>query len=69
MPISHTRDTAGPMARSVADCALLDAVVTGSATAPAASLKGLRLGVPRGHFWESSTRETRAPARSGARPV
>jgi indoleacetamide hydrolase len=52
VPISHTRDTAGPMARSVADCALLDAVVTGSAVLPAASLKGLRLGVPRGHFWE-----------------
>ena len=53
VPISHTRDTAGPMARSVADCALLDHVVTGSAILPAASLKGLRLGVPRGHFWES----------------
>ena len=31
VPISHTRDTAGPMTRSVADCALLDGVVTGSA--------------------------------------
>ena len=28
-------------------------MVTGSAEAPAASLKGLRLGVPRGHFWEN----------------
>jgi mandelamide amidase len=53
VPISHTRDTAGPMTRSVADCALLDRVVTGSAEAPAATLKGLRLGVPRGHFWEN----------------
>jgi indoleacetamide hydrolase len=53
VPISHTRDTAGPMTRSVADCALLDRVVTGAAELPAASLKGLRLGVPRGHFWES----------------
>ena len=35
VPISHTRDTAGPMARSVADCALLDGVVTGSARRPA----------------------------------
>ena len=32
VPISHTRDTAGPMTRSVADCALLDGVVTGGAT-------------------------------------
>lgn len=53
VPISHTRDTAGPMTRSVADCALLDQVITGSSALPAASLKGLRLGVPRGHFWEA----------------
>ncbi len=54
VPISHTRDTAGPMARSVADCALLDGVVTGGPTALArADLKGLRIGVPRGHFWEN----------------
>jgi indoleacetamide hydrolase len=54
VPISHTRDTAGPMTRSVADCALLDGVVTGGPTAvTAASLKGLRLGVPRRHFWEN----------------
>jgi Asp-tRNA(Asn)/Glu-tRNA(Gln) amidotransferase A subunit family amidase len=51
VPISHTRDTAGPMTRSVADCVLLDAVVTGSSAASPVSLKGLRLGVPRAHFW------------------
>ncbi len=51
VPISHTRDTAGPMTRSVADCVLLDAVVTGSHAAAALTLKGLRLGVPRAHFW------------------
>ena len=58
VPISHTRDTAGPMARSVADCTLLDAVVTGSAPGPASSMKGLRLGVPRGHFWQGLDGET-----------
>ena len=53
VPISHTRDTAGPMTRSVADCALLDGVVTGGPTEAApAELKGLRIGVPRKHFWE-----------------
>jgi Asp-tRNA(Asn)/Glu-tRNA(Gln) amidotransferase A subunit family amidase len=52
VPISHTRDTAGPMARSVADCVLMDGIVTGGPTELApADLKGLRLGVPRGHFW------------------
>jgi mandelamide amidase len=54
VPISHTRDTAGPMTRSVADCALLDGVVTGGHTeVAAAQLKGLRLGVPKQHFWEN----------------
>jgi indoleacetamide hydrolase len=54
VPISYTRDTAGPMTRSVADCVLLDGVVTGGPLeiAPAA-LKGLRIGVPRQHFWEN----------------
>ena len=43
VPISHTRDTAGPMTRSVADCVLLDGVVTGGPREVApASLKGLR---------------------------
>jgi Asp-tRNA(Asn)/Glu-tRNA(Gln) amidotransferase A subunit family amidase len=54
VPISHTRDTAGPMTRSVGDCALIDGVVTGGPTEVAtATLKGLRLGVPRQHFWEN----------------
>ncbi len=54
IPISHTRDTAGPMTRSVADCALLDGVVTGApAEVAPASLNGLRVGVPRRHFWEN----------------
>jgi mandelamide amidase len=59
VPISHTRDTPGPMTRSVADCVLLDHVVTGSATAtPLPDLKGLRLGVPRAHFWSPLDAET-----------
>jgi mandelamide amidase len=48
VPISHTRDTAGPMARTVADLVLLDGVITGEPTtlAPAA-LEDLRLGLPK----------------------
>lgn len=54
VPISHTRDTPGPMTRSVADLVLLDGIVTGGATTEKpVELKGLRLGVPRGHFWEN----------------
>ncbi len=50
-PISHTRDTAGPMARRVADCGLLDAVVTGAAPLREVDLRGIRIGVPRAPFW------------------
>lgn len=50
VPISHTRDTVGPMARTVADIALLDSVVTGRAQPAVATLRGLRIGVPAS-FW------------------
>jgi aspartyl-tRNA(Asn)/glutamyl-tRNA(Gln) amidotransferase subunit A len=49
-PLSHTLDSIGPMARSVADCASADAIIAGdtpSALEPA-SLAGLRLGIPQG---------------------
>ena len=64
VPISHTRDTPGPMTRSVADCALMDGVVTGGPTEVApAQLKGLRIGVPRKHFWEDLDPELSRSAR------
>lgn len=44
-PISHTRDTAGPMALAMADVELLDRLIAGGAPAKAAALKGLRLGL------------------------
>jgi len=50
VPISRTRDTVGPMGRSVADVALLDAVITGTEPAAPVALAGLRLGVPPS-FW------------------
>ena len=46
VPISHTRDTIGPMARTVADIALIDSVITGSAIPAPSNLKGLRFGIP-----------------------
>lgn len=54
VPFSHTRDTAGPMARTVADVALMDAVIAGDgsvgdgsarAALEPAELSSLRLGV------------------------
>jgi indoleacetamide hydrolase len=54
VPLSYTMDTAGPMARSVEDLALLDAVITGqSASIHPVSLRGVRLGVPRRFFYEN----------------
>jgi mandelamide amidase len=52
VPIAHTRDTPGPIARCVADVALLDAVITAEPLAlPRADLPGLRLGVARRSFF------------------
>lgn len=60
-PISHTRDTAGPIARDMADVVLLDGVLAGTAMREVpASLDGLRLGVPRGYFYENLDPGTRA---------
>jgi aspartyl-tRNA(Asn)/glutamyl-tRNA(Gln) amidotransferase subunit A len=49
LPLSATLDSIGPLARSVACCALLDAVLAGEAVAPLrpAALSGLRLLLPR----------------------
>ena len=43
--------TIGPMARSVSDVALLDAVVTQTSEAQPVDLRGVRLGVPSEDFW------------------
>jgi mandelamide amidase len=51
LPISHTRDTPGPIARSVRDLVLLDAVVTGQEIlAPRPDVQGLRIGVPSNYL-------------------
>ncbi|PSO19049.1 indoleacetamide hydrolase [Bradyrhizobium sp. MOS003] len=46
-PISHTRDTAGPMAATMADVALLDRVITDGAAVAPADLKQVRIGIVR----------------------
>ncbi len=52
VPVSHTRDTAGPMARGVEDLIVLDSIITGDASPlEAIGLDGLRLGVPREEFF------------------
>lgn len=51
-PISPTRDTAGPMTRSVEDAILLDQIITGQAPASAITARQIRLGVPE-QFWQA----------------
>ena len=51
LPLSHTRDTVGPMGRTLEDVALLDAVITGTDVPTAASLSGLRFGIPA-TYWD-----------------
>ena len=59
VPISHTRDTVGPMGRTVADVALLDSVITGAAMARPEPLRGKRLGIPAS-FWSGLDRDLEA---------
>jgi mandelamide amidase len=51
VPLANVVDTWGPMARTVADVAFLDTVITGERT-PDVSLKGARIGIPRADYWE-----------------
>jgi Asp-tRNA(Asn)/Glu-tRNA(Gln) amidotransferase A subunit family amidase len=44
-PISHTRDTAGPMAATMADVAILDRVLAGGGAVAPANPKEVRIGV------------------------
>jgi len=46
-PISHTRDTAGPMAATAADVELLDRVIAGGDAIAPADLKQVRIGIVR----------------------
>jgi mandelamide amidase len=55
IPISRTRDTPGPIARTVEDCALLDGVMASQASAlDDLSLAGVRIGLPRAHFFHGA---------------
>lgn len=59
--ISNTRDTAGPITRTVAGAALLDRVLSEDITqAPTITVQGLRLGVPRAYFYEGLDPDTSA---------
>ena len=53
LPLSFSLDSAGPIARTVADCALLDQVLAAESRKPGAAsrrLRGLRFAVPKTVF-------------------
>lgn len=66
VPISHTRDTVGPMARTVADIALLDGVITGAGPLPSIAPGGLRIGLPA-PLWEGLERQVNDVAHAALR--
>lgn len=51
-PISHTRDTAGPMANCMADIILMDTIITGASHADPIPAEKIRLGLPE-WFWSA----------------
>ncbi|WEX88918.1 amidase [Sinorhizobium garamanticum] len=53
-PLSPSLDSIGPLARTVADCALADAIMAGDTPRPLAplALDGLKLGIPKGLLLE-----------------
>ncbi len=58
-PISHTRDTVGLLSRSIADLVVLDnAIVEDSSALEVVPADTLRLGVPRGYFYQGIDTET-----------
>jgi mandelamide amidase len=59
-PISHSRDTVGPMAQTVADVVLIDSVITGRRLPGPATLRGVKLGVHRGYFFKDLDADTAA---------
>ncbi|WP_448951570.1 indoleacetamide hydrolase [Labrys neptuniae] len=58
VPISHTRDTPGPITRSVEDAMLLDAVLSGEQCGEDNVPRRWRLGVPRDPFYANLDPET-----------
>jgi aspartyl-tRNA(Asn)/glutamyl-tRNA(Gln) amidotransferase subunit A len=58
-PLSFTLDTLGPLCRSVADAAAADSVLAATAheTLPQRTVRGLRLGIPRGLLFSQADGE------------
>src|SRR5262249_28032142 len=53
VPLPLASAAPGPMARSVADVALVHTAVTRGPELTAVDLRGVRIGVPRGYYWDT----------------
>lgn len=51
-PLSTTLDSIGPLCKTVADTALIHTLITGETIPAAVPINGLRLGVPKEHFFD-----------------
>ena len=63
VPLALDLDTIGPMARTIADVALLHAAITGERVAAAPALNGVRIGVPQQPYWQDLEPEVERVAR------
>lgn len=62
VPLTPAFDQPGPHARDVRDLALFDAAIAGRRPGlPSRSIRGMRFGVPRGHFFEGVAADVAAP--------
>ncbi len=61
VPVSHTRDTAGPLCRSVDDAAFIDAAIMAEPDRlDSVAIVDLRLGIPTNHYFDKLHGETAA---------
>lgn len=63
VPLASDLDTVGPMARTVADVALMHAAISGVRPPAAVRLTDARIGLPRQHYWEDLDPEVERVAR------
>lgn len=68
VPLAADLDTIGPMARTIADVALLHEAITGQKAAPR-GLEGARIGILRGRHWEDIDDDVRAVAETATRKL
>lgn len=70
MPLGPSQDHVGPMARTVADTALLFDAMAGITALPESGLVvDLRIGIPENYFWENLTPEVRLAARGAVQAI